>query len=368
MNSNEKQSFENHKNIEFQRLVSNINQNKNLIELNLSGTNFSQSHFQILLFIKKREKPLHILLCDCNIKLNSHVYDIIKVLKKRGVFILMNYSQKQMNQSIQNTENINFYMKESDEEIAFQKVPCLYTMDGSREIYNIEKVIHMWPKQQNNNSRQRPHLDIYTNDLWVKHQNLLIDIFNEKNYSIDNINKIGFYVQYSIIRACLFIFYEYLLKTYPFIINNLFNEDRSIFLYTIFIILLKSQDLDFIILHYKDTIQYISNVLKNDIELNVKPLPVDELMKNLGKDTKYMKQFNENIKNLIKIFEKIKKNKGGLWLRGIWESHPEWSEEDKDITMIDNNFRGFQDKKERISLTVADFVLKYKRIYYLIYN
>ena len=40
MNSNEKQSFENHKNIEFQRLVSNINQNKNIIELNLSGTNF----------------------------------------------------------------------------------------------------------------------------------------------------------------------------------------------------------------------------------------------------------------------------------------------------------------------------------------
>lgn len=268
----------------------------------------------------------------------------------------MNYSQNQLNQIITNIENLEFYNELSQEDNAFEMVPS----DYQRSIYNIEKVIHMWPKPQNNNKIEMVgHEYLYSNDLWVKHQNFLINIFKTKNYSSENINKIDYKVQYCIIRACLFMFYDYLLKTYPFILNTLTDENRSTLLYIIFIILLQSQDVNFIIKNYRDTITSISKKLKNGIELNKKPLPVNELIENLEEDKEYMKKYNENTKQLIKIFSKI------TWNKGIWESHPEWSEEDNDI--ISNHW---SDKNSplKISLTVNDFLEKYKIIYNLIYN
>ena len=59
-----------------------------------------------------------------------------------------------------------------------------------------------------------------------------------------------------------------------------------------------------------------------------------------------------------KVLNKIKKNRE--WNRGIWESHPEWSEKDEDINIISDHW-SYKNILSTISLTVNDFLEKYKK-------
>ena len=173
MNSNDILNYKNKKNIDFNKLFLNIiNNNKKLTKVDLSNTNFSKRDFDILLDVDKREKLLHILLCDCNIILNHEIYDIDSMLKKKNIIISINYTQNQLNRSIKNIENLEFYQQLSHEDRAFQKVHSLLSSNKEKTIYNIEKVIHMWSKPQENKNYDSYHETVYSNDLWVNHQNL----------------------------------------------------------------------------------------------------------------------------------------------------------------------------------------------------
>lgn len=269
-------------------------------------------------------------------------------------------------------ENKNFYEQLINEENAFDFQRSNFSYN--RRVSNIEKVIHRWP------NRKEAHEKEYSNKSWRDHQIYLINIFKQKDYKEEEFKiysdiQFGIYnFQYSIIRACLFIFYDYLLNNYQFLLQSLDAIQRSFLLHTIFIILLQSDNVNFIIENYSDNIKSISKKLRSNIQLQTEPLTVQKLKENLGNDKEYMRIFTENEKTLIKIVDKLKRNnKNWSQALGIWESHPAWSKIDPDIHRIFDSY-GYkyrlQEKiqNRRISLQVEDFLKKYETIYNLIYN
>lgn len=263
-------------------------------------------------------------------------------------------------------KNQKFYKKLIKKENAFKSQVSPFSHSGT--LTNIEKVIHRWPHQQH------AHEEQYTNDSWILHQSYLIVIFEHNNYTAEqfkiysNMKSGIYYFQYSIIRACLFIFYKYLLNKYEFLLESLNPLERSSLLHTIFIILLQSHNLNFIIKDYSDTIQSISNKLRSNILLQPEPLTVQDLKENLGNDQEYMKSYSEKDKTLIKIANKLKRNNNN-WSNGIWESHPEWSKKDPNIdTIFDPYTNKLRLQNQNISLQVDDFYKKYETIYNLIYK
>ena len=251
----------------------------------------------------------------------------------------------------------NFYEQLTRIENAFTITDKQILFAHNRIIYNIEKVIHMWPTEG------RPHIKEYSNDLWIDHQNYLIATFENKEYRREDIQKLDYFVQKSIIRACLFIFYDYLLNRYPYILDIFQETYRSEFLYIIFVILVQSNNVNFIIANHSDTIKSISNKLKYNITLQQKPLTVSELTKNPENDMEYMRKFSQNDRSLIKIGNRLYGSNRN-WNYGIWESHPEWSTKDSDISMILDSL--YNQSIE--ALTVDEFLKKYEEIYNLIYN